>query len=101
MEKHPELESNPSRVNSVLSKIVPRKQRKIIERSKDLRNALIHYDFFKLLGEESCKDNDVETILNLATESTVKMTSREYLDWLRNSNEEIAAYIASVVMLPN
>lgn len=99
--KDPEFESNPSHVNSVLSKIISRKQRKIIERSKNLRNALIHYDFFKLLGEESCKGNDAETILNLATESTVKMTSLEFLAWLRNSSEEIAANIAGVVMLPN
>lgn len=98
--KHPEFESNPSRANSALTKIIPRKQRKTIEKSKDLRNALIHYDFSKLIGEKSCKHNDAETILNLATESTVKMTSREYLDWLRNSSEEIAANIASVVMLP-
>lgn len=97
---HPEFESNSTRANSALSKIIPRERRKTIRNSKDLRNALVHYDFSKLLGEKSCMCDDAETILNNATQSTTKMTSRDYLDWLRASSRAIAANIRDLVMLP-
>ena len=101
MFKYPEFENNPLYANSILSKLISKDQQKLIRKAKDLRNALIHYDFIKLLGEGVCRDNDAETILSLAIASTVKMTSSNYLDWLRGARKEITTNIAEIVNLPN
>lgn len=42
---HAEFERDPTKTNYILSKIIPRNQRKVIKKAKKLRNALIHYDF--------------------------------------------------------
>ena len=100
MFKHPEFENHPSHTNNILSKIIPKESKKIIIKARLLRNALIHYDFTTLLGKETCGNHDAETILNLATVSTVKMTSSDYLNWLRDASKEIATNTANIVNLP-
>lgn len=95
-----EFESDPIKVTQTLSKIISREQRKTIKKSKGLRDALVHYDFIKLLGGDICKSQDVEAILNAATQRTVGMMPSDYLDWLRKANRDIANEIESLVMLP-
>lgn len=97
--KSPEFEGDPVHANQILSKVIPRNQRKIIKKAKDLRNALVHYDFIKLLGRDVCKNQDAEAILNLATKHTVGMSSIDYLSWLEEMNEEIANNINSLIKL--
>ncbi len=98
--KSPEFEKDPARANQILSKIIPRNQRKVIKKAKDLRNALVHYDFAKLLGSGICENQDAEVILNLATQHTVGMSSEDYLSWLEEASKEIANNIDSLIKLP-
>lgn len=98
--KSPEFEKDPARANQVLSKVIPRNQRKVIKKAKDLRNALVHYDFIKLLGRDICKNQEAEAILDMATKRTVAMSSVDYLSWLEETSEEIANNIDSLIKLP-
>lgn len=98
--KSPEFEKDPARANQILSKAIPRNQRKVIKKAKDLRNALVHYDFAKLLGSDICENQDAEVILNLATQHTVGMSSEDYLSWLEEASKEIANNIDSLIKLP-
>lgn len=98
--KSPEFERDPLRANQILSKVIPRNQRKIIKKAKNLRNALVHYDFAKLLGSDICENQDAEVILNLATQHTVGMSSEDYLSWLEEASKEIANNIDSLIKLP-
>lgn len=82
-----------------IMEIIPRREQKKIERLNGLRNALVHYDFTTLLGPEIC-DADAESILNLATQSAIRLTSTEYLEWLRCTRSSIVANIDSLLQVP-
>lgn len=83
-----------------LSRLMPKDVRKSIEAASDLRDALVHYDFRALLGEEACRCCDAEELLDAATRKNVGLSSAEYLDWVDGAVAKTAAAIGSFVELP-
>lgn len=87
-------------LSKTISDIIPREQRKLIRRTKRLRNAFVHYDFTKLLGADRCKERSAEEVLDLATQLSVKMSAEELLAWLGELRSEITGNINDLICLP-
>lgn len=99
MHHAPEFELCPEKASRVLSGTIPREHRKVINRTKDLRNALVHYDFRGLLGEDICQEATAEEILDLATAKAVQMNAVDLLGWLRDTRAEVSKNLEKVVGL--
>lgn len=85
---------------TLLSQMIPRYMRKTIERLTDLRNAFVHYDFLNLIGDDSCEGCDPESLLEMATLSTVGMSANDYLLWTVETIKEISRSISELIELP-
>lgn len=99
MHHAPEFELCPEKASRVLSGVIPRERRRVINRTKVLRNALVHYDFRGLLGEDICQEATAEEILDLAAAKTVQMSAVDLLGWLRETRAEVSKNLERVVGL--
>lgn len=84
----------------ILSTMIPKSMRKEIERTSDLRNAFVHYDFSKLLDSKLGKCHDAGTILEMAIQSSVQKSVEEYLAWIVGTVDDLSKVISTLIELP-
>jgi hypothetical protein len=83
-----------------LSGLIPRETRTAIKHVKKLRNALIHYDFPGLIGQEACEGKLAGEILNQGIRAIGFKDDLEYLDWLSNTMKSCGERITGFIELP-
>lgn len=83
------------------SAITPREMRKAIEKTADLRNALVHYDFLTLIGEKECRDEPPLAILEKGVRKTAGTSTEEYYATLQDMAVYMSRKIAEAIELPS
>lgn len=83
----------------LLSSTIPRKTRKAIEKTADLRNAFAHYDFPTLVGKKGCNGEPPLAILEKGIQKTVGSSIEEYYAMLQDSAARLSSNIAEAIEL--
>lgn len=85
----------------LLSSTIPRKTRKAIEKTADLRNAFVHYDFPSLVGKKECNGEPPLAILEKGIQKTVGASIEEHYAILQDSAACLSRNITEAIELPS
>ena len=84
----------------LLSGLIERGDKKKLDRVRPLRNAFMHYDFEKILGNEESENVRLEAILDRAVNACLGVDLHDYLNWIYLLSEETAKRIANLLAFP-
>lgn len=83
-----------------LSGLIERSDKKKLASIRPLRNAFMHYDFEKILGNEESENVWLEAILDRAVNTCLGVDLHGYLNWIYLLSEETAQRIANLLAFP-
>lgn len=84
----------------LLSGLIERDDKKKLDRVRPLRNAFIHYDFEKILGDYESKNLRLEVVLDRAVNVCLGIDLNSYINWICLLAEETSRRIADLLKFP-